>query len=50
VLGLLISTIWAAMLGQNVVATLYAVFLGFYASYVALQLGIAKSATRSPFI
>jgi hypothetical protein len=29
VLGLLISTIWAAMLGQNVVATLYAVFLGF---------------------
>ena len=48
VLGLLISTIWAAMLGQNVVATLYAVFLGFYASYVALQLGIANNWYKIP--
>ena len=40
-LGLLIGTIWAAALGQNIVATLYAVFLGFYLSYAALQLGLA---------
>src|SRR3984957_16166730 len=48
VLGLLISTSWAALLGQNVVATLYAVFLGFYASYVALQLGIANNWYKIP--
>jgi succinate-acetate transporter protein len=48
VLGLLISTIWAAKLGQNIVATLYAVFLGFYASYVALQLGIANNWYKIP--
>jgi uncharacterized protein len=40
-LGLLIGTIWAAALGQNVVATLYAVFLGFYLSYAIMQLGLA---------
>lgn len=42
-LGLLIGTIWAAALGQNIVATLYAVFLGFYSSYVLLQLGLAHN-------
>lgn len=47
-LGLLISTIWAAALGQNIVATLYAVFLGFYLSYVALQLGIANDWYKIP--
>jgi uncharacterized protein len=36
------------MLGQNIVATLYAVFLGFYASYVALQLGIANNWYKIP--
>jgi uncharacterized protein len=41
-LGLLIGTIWAAALGQNIVATLYAVFLGFYLSYAVLQLGLAN--------
>jgi len=40
-LGLLIGTIWAAALGQNIVATLYAVFLGFYFSYAIMQLGLA---------
>lgn len=40
-LGLLIGTIWAAALGQNIVATLYAVFLGFYLSYAIMQLGLA---------
>lgn len=47
-LGLLLSTIWAAALGQNIVATLYAVFLGFYLSYVALQLGIANDWYKIP--
>jgi succinate-acetate transporter protein len=47
-LGLLIGTIWAAALGQNVVATLYAVFLGFYFSYAALQLGLAHDWYKIP--
>ncbi len=38
--GLLITTIWAAALGQNVSASLFAVFFGFYGSYVALALGL----------
>jgi len=41
--GLLLGTIWAAALGQNIVATLYAVFLGFYSSYVLLQLGLVHN-------
>lgn len=41
-LGLLIATVWAAWLGQNVVATVYAVFMGFYTSYAGLQLGLAN--------
>jgi succinate-acetate transporter protein len=47
-LGLLIGTIWAAALGQNIVATLYAVFLGFYLSYAALQLGLAHDWYKIP--
>lgn len=39
-LGLLITTIWAAALGQNASASLFAVFLGFYSSYAALGLGL----------
>jgi succinate-acetate transporter protein len=38
--GLLVATVWAAALGQNAAASLFAVFLGFYASYVALVLGL----------
>lgn len=41
--GLLITTIWAAALGQNVSASLFAVFFGFYGSYVALALGLAHN-------
>ncbi|WP_326834071.1 GPR1/FUN34/YaaH family transporter [Amycolatopsis rhabdoformis] len=41
--GLLITTIWAAALGQSVSAGLFAVFFGFYASYVVLTLGLAHS-------
>ncbi len=39
-IGLLIATIWAAALTQNVNATVYGVFFGFYASYAALSLGL----------
>jgi succinate-acetate transporter protein len=39
-IGLLIATIWAAALSQNVNATVYGVFFGFYASYAALSLGL----------
>lgn len=38
--GLLITTIWAAALGQNASASLFAVFLGFYSSYAALGIGL----------
>jgi succinate-acetate transporter protein len=38
--GMLIATIWAAALGQNITATLYGTILGFYISYVALGLGL----------
>jgi uncharacterized protein len=41
--GLLITTIWAAALGQNASASLFAVFFGFYGSYAALVLGLAHN-------
>lgn len=40
--GLLITTIWAAALGQNASASLFAVFFGFYSSYAALGLGLGN--------
>ena len=39
-IGLFIATVWAAALGQNVNATFYGVFFGFYASYAVLSLGL----------
>jgi succinate-acetate transporter protein len=39
-IGMLIATIWAAALGQNITATLYGTILGFYISYVALGIGL----------
>jgi succinate-acetate transporter protein len=38
--GLLIATVWAAALGQNVNATVYGTFFGFYGSYAVLSLGL----------
>lgn len=38
--GLFVTTIWAAALGQNVSASLFGAFFGFYASYAALALGL----------
>lgn len=39
-MGLLITTVWAAALGQNASTSLFAVFFGFYASYAAFVLGV----------
>ena len=39
-IGMLIATIWAAALGQNLTATIYGTILGFYISYVALSIGL----------
>jgi succinate-acetate transporter protein len=39
-IGLLITTVWAAALGQNATAGVFGVIFGFYASYVALLLGL----------
>lgn len=40
-IALLVATVWAAALGQNAAASLFVVFFGFYASYVAVVLGQA---------
>ncbi|TRW81183.1 hypothetical protein FK535_17120 [Mycolicibacterium sp. 018/SC-01/001] len=42
-IGLLIAMIWAAALGQNVNATVYGTFFGFYGSYAVLSLGLAHN-------
>jgi uncharacterized protein len=39
-LGLLISTVWAAALGQTLVACIFGLFAGFWWSYAALVLGL----------
>lgn len=39
-LGLFISTVWAASLGQTVVAGIFGLFTGFWLSYAALLLGL----------
>jgi succinate-acetate transporter protein len=38
--GLLISTVWAAALGQTLVACIFGLFAGFWVSYAALVLGL----------
>lgn len=42
-LGLLISAIWAAYLGQTFVAGAFGVFCGFWVSYTALVLGLTHN-------
>jgi succinate-acetate transporter protein len=39
-LGLVISTVWAAALGQTLVACIFGLFAGFWLSYAALVLGL----------
>ena len=39
-LGLLVSAIWAAALGQTIVACIFGIFAGFWLSYSVLVLGL----------
>src|SRR3954451_879143 len=39
-LGLIVSAVWAAALGQTLVATIFGLFAGFWWSYAALVLGL----------
>jgi succinate-acetate transporter protein len=38
--GLLIATVWAAAIGQSVVASIFGIFAGFWLSYATLVLGL----------
>ena len=42
-LGLLLSTIWAARIGQTMVAGVFGLFCGFWLSYAALVLGLTHN-------
>src|SRR5918999_76005 len=42
--GLLVSTVWAAYVGQTYVAAAFGVFCGFWISYTALVLGALSKA------
>ncbi|MFI2838055.1 GPR1/FUN34/YaaH family transporter [Mycolicibacterium sp. PDY-3] len=42
-IGLLIATLWSAALGENVNATVYGTFFGFYGSYAVLSLGLTHN-------
>jgi len=46
-LGLLITTVWCAYLGQSFVACVFGVFTGFWFSYAALVLGCSTTGSRS---
>jgi succinate-acetate transporter protein len=39
-LGLVISTVWAAALGQTIVASIFGLFAGFWLSFSVLVLGL----------
>jgi uncharacterized protein len=42
-LGLVIAAVWAASLSQNAVASVFAIFAGFWLSYAALVLGLTHN-------
>jgi len=42
-LGLLLSTAWAAALGQSAVACIFGIFAGFWLSYAAFVLGVSHN-------
>ena len=42
-IGLLIATVWAAALGQTMVATVFGLFAGFWLSYVVLIVGLSHA-------
>ncbi len=39
-IGLLLATVWAAVLGQTMVATIFGLFSGFWLSYTVLEVGL----------
>lgn len=41
--GLTIATVWAAAVGQSAVASVFAIFAGFWLSYAALVLGLTHN-------
>ncbi len=43
VIGLLSATVWAAALAQNVSASIFGAFCGFYASYTAMVIGLGHN-------
>jgi hypothetical protein len=47
-LGLLITTVWCAYLGQSFVACVFGVFTGFWFSYAALVLGLQHNWFQIP--
>jgi succinate-acetate transporter protein len=47
-LGLLISALWAAALGQSMVASIFGVFAGFWLSYSVLVLGLNHNWFKIP--
>ena len=42
-IGLFLATIWAAMLGQTAVASVFGIFGGFWLSYAVLVLGLTHN-------
>jgi uncharacterized protein len=42
-IGLTLSTVWCAAVGQSVVASIFAIFAGFWLSYAVLVLGLTHN-------
>ena len=42
-IGLLVSTIWSAALGQSALASVFGIFAGFWLSYATLVLGLTNN-------
>jgi uncharacterized protein len=47
-LGLLVSTVWAAAVGQTAVASIFGLFAGFWLSYAVLVLGLLHNWFATP--
>jgi uncharacterized protein len=49
-IGLLISTVWAAAVGQTAVASIFGIFAGFWLSYAVLVLGLLHNWFATPTV
>jgi succinate-acetate transporter protein len=47
-IGLLVSTVWAAAVGQTAVASIFGLFAGFWLSYAVLVLGLLHNWFATP--